>query len=125
MVTIERAQYYNKGFRGAGACRPLPFIARTRSVCQPYWHAWWGRDRHVESDTAPRSGQNQSFGGFGADGPVVEQMRQVADTYVLSLPIAVGGAKKDAMGLASVLRLQAMFLAIGYHMAPRLIYPQK
>jgi hypothetical protein len=31
---------------------------------------------------------------FGADGPVVEQMRPFADTHVLPLPVVVSGTKK-------------------------------
>ena len=114
MVTIERAQYYNKGFGEpalADRCPSSPvrvlFVNHTGTPGGAEI-AMLNLIRHLDPAKIKASVV------FGADGPVVEQMRQVADTYVLSLPIAVGGAKKDAMGLASVLRLQAMFLAIGY-----------
>jgi glycosyltransferase involved in cell wall biosynthesis len=51
---------------------------------------------------------------FGAYGPVVEQMHRFADTQVLPMPVAVAGAKKDSLGIASLFRLRAALGGIAY-----------
>ncbi len=51
---------------------------------------------------------------FGCDGPVVEQMRPFADTHVLPLADAVAGAKKDSLGVGSLLKLRAMLISVVY-----------
>lgn len=114
MATIETVQYCNKGFAEPELAEPSP-SSPARVLFVNHTGTPGGAEiamlnliRHLDPAKIKASVV------FGADGPMVEQMRQVADTYVLSLPVAVGGAKKDAMGLASVLKLQPMFLAIGY-----------
>jgi len=114
MATIETAQYYDKGLAEpdrADLCASSPvrvlFVNHTGTPGGAEI-AMLNLIRHLDPAKIKASVV------FGADGPVVEQMRQIADTYVLSLPVAVGGAKKDAMGLASILKLRAMLLAIGY-----------
>lgn len=51
---------------------------------------------------------------FGTCGPVAEQMRPFADTHVLPLPVAVGGAKKDSLGIASLFHLRATLGGAAY-----------
>ena len=51
---------------------------------------------------------------FGAYGPVVEQMRPFAETHVLPMPVALGSAKKDSLGLASLFNLRAVFGGVAY-----------
>jgi glycosyltransferase involved in cell wall biosynthesis len=51
---------------------------------------------------------------FGADGPVAEKMRSFAETHVLPLPVAVAGAKKDSLGVASLLQLRATLAGARY-----------
>ena len=51
---------------------------------------------------------------FGADGPVVEQMRLLAESHVLPLPVAVGGAKKDSLGIRSLVQVRGMFISAVY-----------
>lgn len=51
---------------------------------------------------------------FGADGPIVEQMRPFADTHVLPMPVAVAGAKKDSLGVASLFHLRATVGGVAY-----------
>jgi glycosyltransferase involved in cell wall biosynthesis len=51
---------------------------------------------------------------FGAGGPVVDQMRPYAETYVLPLPATVANAKKDSLGISSLFRLRATLGGIRY-----------
>ena len=51
---------------------------------------------------------------FGADGPVAEQMRTFAETHVLPMPVAVGSAKKDSLGVGSLFRLRATLGGAAY-----------
>lgn len=51
---------------------------------------------------------------FGADGPVAEQMRPVAETHILPMPSAVRGAKKDSLGIRSLLDVRATFGGLAY-----------
>lgn len=51
---------------------------------------------------------------FGAYGPVVEQMDPFADTHVLPLPVAVAGAKKDSLGVASLFHLRTTLGGVAY-----------
>ena len=51
---------------------------------------------------------------FGADGPIAEEMRHVADTHVLPLSTAVGRTKKDSLGVSSLLRIRTVLTCAMY-----------
>src|ERR1700687_3472352 len=51
---------------------------------------------------------------FAGSGPVVEQMDPFADTHVLPLPVAVAGAKKDFLGVASLFHLRTTLGGVAY-----------
>jgi glycosyltransferase involved in cell wall biosynthesis len=51
---------------------------------------------------------------FGADGPMVEQVRPYAETRVIPLNGIVANAKKDSLGAGSLLRVRAGLIAARY-----------
>jgi glycosyltransferase involved in cell wall biosynthesis len=51
---------------------------------------------------------------FASDGPIVNKIRPAAETHVLPLSRSVVDARKDSLGLASLLRIRAVFSAISY-----------
>jgi glycosyltransferase involved in cell wall biosynthesis len=51
---------------------------------------------------------------FGADGPVVEKMSLLALTRVVPLPDEIAGARKDSLGVASLVQLRAVYSAALY-----------
>ena len=51
---------------------------------------------------------------FGADGPMVEQVRLYAETRVIPLSGIVANAKKDSLGAGSLLRVRAGLVAARY-----------
>jgi glycosyltransferase involved in cell wall biosynthesis len=51
---------------------------------------------------------------FAAEGPIVEKIRPIVQTHVIPLARDVVEARKDSLGLASLLRVRAAFSALGY-----------
>jgi glycosyltransferase involved in cell wall biosynthesis len=51
---------------------------------------------------------------LAADGPIVEKIRPFAETHVLPLARSVGDARKDSLGVGSVLQIRAVFSVVAY-----------
>ena len=51
---------------------------------------------------------------FASDGPIVDRIRPIAQTHVLPLSRSVVDARKDSLGLASLLQIRAVFSAMAY-----------
>jgi glycosyltransferase involved in cell wall biosynthesis len=51
---------------------------------------------------------------IGMDGPLVEKLRPMVDTYVLPLPSSVTARKKDSLGIATLFQARAIFGLLAY-----------
>src|SRR5215813_2552464 len=51
---------------------------------------------------------------LGSDGPLVRRLQSQIETHVLALPIDVGGAKKESLGLATLFRIREVVAMLGY-----------
>jgi glycosyltransferase involved in cell wall biosynthesis len=51
---------------------------------------------------------------LGGDGPLVERLKSQIETHVRALPLDVGAAKKDSLGIATLFRIREVLAMVGY-----------